>query len=136
MSYYDECIVEHELNKRLFPDKRLVLIVRGKVIAGFNLKNISSENLSVSDNGRITITLPPPAILSVITNPSDYETFIDRGKMKFSERQRAQEEARRILRKNALEKGILEKSEESGKLIMTSFFKSIGFKKITINVQH
>lgn len=135
MSYYDECVVEHTIKRKLLPDKRLVLIARGNIIAGFNLKNIKKENMIINEK-KVTINLQPATILAVITNPSDYETFIDKGKMKFSERKKAQEKARKILKENALKKGIIKKSEESGKKILVSFFKSIGFKNVEINIMN
>ena len=57
------------------PEKRtLVLIVKGKVIAGIDLKTLTEKDLYVKDDS-VSITLPAAKILEVITNPSDIETF-------------------------------------------------------------
>ena len=58
--------------------RKLVLIIKGKVIAGIDLKTLSEKDFLVNHDS-VTLTLPPARYLDVITNPSDIEIFAETG---------------------------------------------------------
>lgn len=158
--YYDECIVDTivgekvkninplilmnpltgfkgyyiENNKIVEIEKRYVLIANGLVKAGFNLKHMNKKNIQVFEDS-ISIQLPQPKITDVIINPSGFETFEESGIWTFNERKEVQQKANLKLQQSSLRKGILRKSKEQGQKILTQFFKSLGYKKVTITIQ-
>ena len=90
----------------------------------------------VNDNN-ISIALPEAEILDVIINPSGLETFDETGLWTFKERQNIQMKASEKLKKNAIKKGIINKSKKNGHRILESFFKSLGFENVIIkNLNH
>ncbi len=112
--------------------KRYILIASGTVKAGFDLEKLTDTSIVTNQKESITIYLPKPEILDVIINPSGYQTFEEQGIWTFEERKAVQKKALTILEQNALKKGILKKSKKQGIQILTVFFKSLGFKKVTI----
>jgi hypothetical protein len=119
------------LGHTMTTDDELVLITRGKVRAGFDLSELREQDIMV-DSVSITLKLPKPQILDVISNPSDFETFEESGKWSHEEVTTYKNEARAAIEKDALESGILERAEESGKQKLTSFLQALGFQKVFI----
>lgn len=111
---------------------KLVIIGRGKVIAGTDLKKIQ-ENDIVQAGDSINITLPSSTILETILNPSDFETFIEKGKWKEAAVIALKVKIRNELNKRAVKENILQQSDDRSKLIIESFLKSTGFKKVEIH---
>lgn len=101
------------------------------VKAGFNLKEMEQSDVQIY-NDSIAIYLPTPEIIDEIINPSGFETFEETGIWTFQERKNIQRKALEMLKNNALRKGILAKSEQQGKKIMTKFFKSLGYTKVGV----
>lgn len=110
-------------------------IVRGKVRAGYDLSNMSSEDLSLSGD-TLFVRLPDPEILDAIVNPGDIDLFdvhgIVRGldTMVWSDKDEKQviRNARRDFMKDALDSGLLEKAESNGIKELEACFKAFGFK--------
>jgi hypothetical protein len=78
--------------------------------------------------------LPKPKILDVISNPSDFETYEENGKWSHEEVTAIKNEARAAIEQNAIESGILERAEESGKQKLSSFLQALGFQKVFIEI--
>lgn len=157
--YYDECVVDTVIVSKsdllaslllqyvyfmpkgfyvsdegvLALEKRYVLIASGMVKAGFDLKEMEQSDVQVLKDS-ITIFLPEPEIIDVIINPSGFETFEETGVWTFQERKAIQRKALNLLRNNAIRKGILVKSQQQGKKIMTQFFKSLGYAKVGVRI--
>ncbi len=155
--YYDECIIDSikiedidfsngensypvllsiksmflDTDGSLKMERRFVLIASGIVKAGFDLSKIDSSDVTIKNNC-ISIEIPTAEVIDVIINPSGFETFDETGIWTFEERQQIQIRALSKLKANALEKGIIEKSEKHGEKILQSFFKSLGFEKVNI----
>jgi len=127
--YQEEVVYKKKKNDEL------VLIVRGKVRAGFDLSTLSNEDLIV-DSETIKLQLPPVKIFDVITNPSDYETFEESGKWSFEEITDYRQEARDIIEKNALKIGILELAETTAIEKLSVMFQTLGFKEVVIELKY
>jgi ribosomal protein S4E len=137
---YDEVVItkirneEHPtLGKILNPSavKKLVLIAKGKIYAGTNLKNLKNKDVTVIGDS-ISITLPKTSIIDAIVNPSDCEIFIENGNWSTIEVNNVKLEAKSKMQERALERNILEKASKKSALVIENFLRSIGFKKITI----
>jgi hypothetical protein len=112
----------------------LVLIVRGKVMAGIDLEQLRLADVSVSKDS-VSITLPAATVLDVIMNPSDVETFSEKGEWEAEEVTILKESARTILRQRALKQGLLQKANLQATLILKNFLQAAGFKKIQVVVR-
>jgi len=148
-SFYDEAVADSVITtrgsafvnafNRLAPvpmlptaDKQLVLIGRGKVLAGIDLSLLTDTSLIIKDD-TITLTLPKPQIFSAILNPGDFETFIEQGNWTNEEVILVKLKARRKIEARALQQNILEKAGTKAKEILKNFLENMGFKKVILN---
>jgi hypothetical protein len=129
-TYYQEIFI-NKIRKRTFFDDELVIITKGKVRAGFDLTSIKEDDITI-DEDVIRIRLPKVKILDVITNPSDFETFVEIGRWSFSEVNEYKRETRQKLEENAIKGGILERAEASALTKLASFLHALGFVEIVI----
>ncbi len=111
----------------------LVLIAHGRVIAGTDLDKIGVADVYVTKDSA-SILLPSAIVLDVIINPSDFETFSEKGIWESEEVTILKESARGILQKRALQQGLLQKANLQAILTMKKFLLAAGFKKINVAV--
>jgi hypothetical protein len=137
-TYYEDNVTVKEkteeyslLGVNMDRTNELVLITKGKVRAGFDLSALQKQDIFV-DSVSITLKLPQPQLLDIITNPSDFETFEEDGKWSHEDVTSYKNEARAIIEKNALESGILKRAEKSGREKLTAFLQALGFKEVNI----
>ncbi len=110
---------------------RFVILAKGKCMAGTDLSNIKTEDIVVKDSCA-SITIPKPKILSTIVNPSDFEIYIDDGNWSNEEVKGIKVTAIKRIEQLAISDELLKKASERTKLLLTQFFKSIGFKQVTV----
>jgi Protein of unknown function (DUF4230) len=110
---------------------RIVLIARGKVIAGIDLQQLKDEQIVIVKDS-VSIQLPAAKILNVIINPSDFETFSEKGNWSNAEVTIVKEKAIRILEQRAIKQNILPVADKKAKLVLEKLLHSIGFTKVTL----
>lgn len=135
-----EKVIESQTNQTsalqeiLFGDK-ILLIAYGEVIAGIDLGQIKEENININ-NEHITITLPPPQILS--TNLQNSKTKVydrSQGILRRNDTQletTARQKAEEAIHDAACEAGILKNANDNAKKQLTLLIKNLGFKSINI----
>ena len=111
------------------PQKQLVLIGRGKVLAGTNLQKLNDQRI-VIHNDTAWIQLPQAEILEAIINPLDFETFEESGKWSDDEVIAVKVKARDKMISRAIERGILEKADKKANAVIENFLHSAGFKVV------
>ena len=114
---------------------RLVLIGKGKVFAGMNLKEIKENDVHVTGDS-IHVTLPPAQILNTIINPSGFETFDEKGNWNEKEVTAVKIKIKNELTTRALQQNILKQAEKRSRDIIETFLRSTGFKKVNITIGH
>ncbi len=112
-------------------DKQLVIIGRGKVLAGTDLSLLTDTSVIIK-NDTVTLFLPKPKIIDAIINPSDFETFVEKGNWTSREVTLVKLKARRKLEARALQQNILAKADTKAKTILQDFLSSMGYKKVLI----
>ncbi len=112
-------------------DKQLVLIVKGKVLVGTDLSLLTDTSVTIT-NDTVTLFLPKPKIIDAIVNPSDFETFVEKGNWTIKEVTLVKIKARRKLEARALQQDILAKADTKAKTIMQDLLGSMGYKKVLI----
>jgi len=110
-------------------DKQLVLIGRGKVLAGTNLLLMTDTSISIK-NDTLRIRLPKTQILDAILNPSDFETFVEKGEWADNEVTAVKLQARRKMIEHAIQQNILPKADTKSKAIMENFLQNMGYRHI------
>lgn len=115
------------------PD-RLVLVSRGKVLAGTDLSALMPDDFYI-DKDSISMQIPPARIFDVITNPSDFTTFSETGEWTPEAVTLVKQKARNKVLKRALDNGILEKANQRSKVVMENFLRSLGYKGIHVKIQ-
>ena len=120
----------------LFGD-RLLLIAHGKVTAGFDLASVSEKDVRIS-NGKLTITLPAPIILTTTLDNAATKVFdrnigvLNRGSKDLEAE--ARQAAEKSIREAACEGKILEEAREQGKVFVSRMFKLAGFESVEVIV--
>lgn len=109
----------------------LVVVARGTIMAGYDFSQLEPSHLLIEGKS-ITLSLPPPQILEVIINPSDYDIFIEEGNWSLEEAVSLKQRAAGIMRQRAIERGIFEQSHQSAINILQSFLMNLGFEQVTI----
>lgn len=116
----------------LFGASRLVLIVRGNVVAGVDLKNLSQNAMQVR-NDSLFVQLPRAAVLDVITNPSDVEFFIEEGTWDERAATILKLKARAKLVQQALAGGALPQADAKARQLVYELLKNVGYKSVTVS---
>jgi hypothetical protein len=119
----------------LFGD-RLIFVAHGEVIAGVDLSKMAGTDITVSDDGTVTVIMPAAEIfVSALDNEKSYvydrETgLLTRGDVNLETQARmvAQTEIERA----ALEDGILDLASSNAAAFMESLLLSLGFTNVVI----
>jgi len=108
---------------------QLVLICKGRVIAGTDLSLLGSGNIYRFKDS-VSLGLPPARILEIIINPSDVETFIEKGDWTTEAFEKVKIRAREKMKARALSEDILGKANARARLLMDNFLHQSGFTKV------
>lgn len=114
---------------------KLVIIGRGKVLAGTDLKNLQEKDISVTGDS-IHVILPHAKILQTIINPSGFETFVEDGTWNEDAVTALKIKIRNEINQHALQQNILQQADIRCRNIIESFLKNTGFKKIEVSVSN
>lgn len=114
---------------------RLVLVVKGSVLAGTDLKQLSAQQIFVKGDSA-SLTLPQAGILEVVANPSGTETFIEEGDWSPQEVKALKQKAVNDLRSRAISRGLVQKADQQALQVMQQFLQALGYKKIRVAIQH
>jgi hypothetical protein len=116
-----------------FADKKMILIGKGKVLAGVELSKLSDKDIFVKGDS-VAVRLPKALLLQVILNPSDFETFEETGTWTDDEVRAVKQKLKDKLIITVLRQNIIQKAGDKAKLIMENFLQDAGFKKVTVTV--
>ncbi len=136
MVSYDEIILDTtKVIKGLIynTDSKIILIARGTCYAGTDLATFDKKNIEVKDS-ICTITIPTAKIFNTVINPSDFEFFQDDGGWSFEETRNLKTFAVKLVEKQAIKYGILEKANERSKKLFEDFLKDKGYKEVIVNI--
>lgn len=119
----------------LFGD-RLILVAHGQVIAGVDLSKMREEDIIVSQDGTVTVKLPPAEVLVVaLDNQKSY--IYDRDTGIIGMNPALETEARRAAEQEilnaALEDGILEMAQRNAEVYLRQLILALGFKQVVFS---
>ncbi|UOY91116.1 DUF4230 domain-containing protein [Ectobacillus sp. JY-23] len=134
----DNKIFEKNISIDLPGTKReLLLVVPATVIAGVDLKKVTSEDMVVNEKKKqIDITLPHAKLIQEPAIQMDkVQTIVDGGlfsdSVKWDEGFNFAAEAQKQIRQEAISTGLLDTAEKNAEKVLKEFFKNIGY---TVNV--
>ncbi len=112
----------------------LTLVAEGEVIAGIDLREVTRDDVWLSEDGTLTIRLPRAKILvSRIDNEKTRVTSRDTGALRKSDidlESKARENAERGIRAEALRKGILDTAQRNAETRLADFLMTLGAEKL------
>jgi len=116
---------------------RILLVAQGTVIAGFDLANLSKNNVHI--NGKsIGIQMPSPEILSTSLNESQTRVYDRQKGLLVPENNNLESDARisavNKIRQAACSEGILGAATDNAKKQLTTMLQTIGFTTVTITI--
>jgi hypothetical protein len=118
----------------LFGD-RLILVAHGQVIAGVDLAKITEEDIVASDDGTVTISLPPAEVfVATLDNQKSYVFDRDTGvvglqpALETDARKAAEEE----ILSAALEDGILDMAQRNAETYLRQLVLSLDFREVVL----
>jgi hypothetical protein len=111
--------------------KKIVLVAKGKVIAGIDLAQLSEKDIIVKKDS-VWVTLPSSKVLDIITNPSDFEVFLEEGTWNPAELAMVKQKAVRQMLEEAQKRQLTVQANERAQLLMEKFLKSTGFSYVKI----
>lgn len=114
--------------------KRIVVIGKGKVTAGTDLKKIGANDI-VTVGDSVLLRLPAAEILEAIMNPSDFEIFSELGEWNADAVTSVKIKARNKMIAEALAQGILDKANERSRLLLENFLLSIGYNRVHVTIK-
>jgi hypothetical protein len=116
-------------NTRFGATKKALVVVTGRIMAGFDLQRRGTRVEVDSVARRITITLPPPEVLAV--EVTDYDTYDERSgllnRFKPSDRDTIFRLARRQLAGLAERSAIVEHANRSARELLSTLFTADGY---------
>jgi hypothetical protein len=112
----------------------VVLVAKGKVIAGTDLQKITEKDVFVEKDS-VSLQLPQAQILDVIVNPSDVSTFSETGDWLPDEITQVKSRIKNKLVQRALAQDVLNKANTQGVAIMENFLRTIGYKTVTVRLK-
>ena len=139
-SYYEEMLLEkRDTTKGFLKSNKhlLAVLVKGNLKVGFDLSQISEEDISIGEDKSVVIILPEAKVTDIITNPSDRTIVYGEKDKHFTENDinELTNQAKTVLVNNAREEGIFEKAKEQGKKEMTNLLKAMGYEKVTVKIK-
>lgn len=113
--------------------REVLMVVPATVIAGVDLKGVTSDDIKVNeDEKKLEIVLPratllqePAILMDRVKYISDEELF--RGEVKLDEGFDLAAEAQEDIKNEIIEIGLLESAEESAEKFLKGFFENLGY---------
>jgi hypothetical protein len=114
--------------------KKLVLVAKGNIIAGMDLGQLSENDIKVNKDS-VWISLPSAKILEVITNPSDFEIFMEEGTWNSAEVVLVKQKAIRQMEAEAAKRQLIAQANTRATMLMKNFLLASGFRHAEIQIK-
>ena len=115
-------------------ENEIVLIGKGRVRAGFDLKKVKENDIYVHGD-TLDMIIPKAEVFDIIMNPSDFTTEYESGTWSHENTKSLKARAKQQLEQDALECGLLKKAETNGQKRLKSLFAVFGYKTINIAIK-
>ncbi|WP_100332528.1 DUF4230 domain-containing protein [Bacillus xiapuensis] len=146
---YSKAVIEQEDNeifgKKIGVDvpgtkRKILLIIPGKVMAGVDLSKVGKEDVQVNEkNKTIRISIPKAEILQdPVLETGQVKTFsiegLFREEVDWEEGYELAEEAKKLIKKEAVKQGLLQRAEQNAVQSLEQFFQQLDYQaNVTIS---
>lgn len=114
--------------------KKLVLVAKGQVIAGLDLSQLTEKDFTFKKDS-VWLRIPTATILDVITNPSDFEIFLEEGTWTFSEVALVKQKAVTQMELEAEKRALLMQANNRAMILMKNFLNASGFAFADVQIK-
>jgi hypothetical protein len=118
----------------LSPSKKMVIIAKGRVIAGIDLSVVSDKDIRVNGD-TVWLQLPNAEILDVISNPSDMDIFMESGQWSADETILVKQKAIRQMRTEADRRNLLRQANDRAVVLMKNFLNAAGYPVTVVEIK-
>lgn len=114
----------------------LTLLAAGDVVAGFDLSQLSEDDVTRDASGDVILHLPPPEIL--ITRLDNNATRVINRNTGMLRREdpdmesRARAHVETMIRDEALKNGILKQAQDNGEKVLAELLHTLGFQRVRL----
>lgn len=135
---YNENLPEGWLDEFLGTKEQILILAYGEVRAGFDLEELTEENLW-TDGKKVRLVLPAPKILNSSLNFDRTRIVYYNNNLLLDDNDpnlqgEALDRAKEAIEQAALEAGILNQANDFGQLYFEKFFYSLGFTEVEVVV--
>lgn len=135
---YNENLPEGWLDEFLGTKEQILILAYGEVRAGFDLEELTEENLW-TDGKKVRLVLPAPKILNSSLNFDRSRIVYYNNNLLLDDNDpnlqgEALDRAKEAIEQAALEAGILNQANDFGHLYFEKFFYSLGFTEVEVVV--
>lgn len=135
---YNENLPEGWLDEFLGTKEQILILAYGEVRAGFDLEELTEENLW-TDGKKVRLVLPAPKILNSSLNFDRSRIVYYNNNLLLDDNDpnlqgEALDRAKEAIEQAALEAGILNQANDFGQLYFEKFFYSLGFTEVEVVV--
>ncbi len=128
--YVTQLVWIENKHRTLFPDDEICMIVQGEVIAGFDLNELTKDDIQI--NGKeLTIQIPQAKILDVISNPKDCDIYAETGKWSDEEKNEMLKSVKEKIKQDAIDRNVLAEAEK-GRAKIQILLQSFGYETVNI----
>lgn len=132
-------VIKASDNKTWFKigERKILMSCEAHIKAGIDMSAINEHSFTINEKN-ITLTLPPPKIISFSIPPEGIkivyeETGVFRDKFKAADRDALAVQAEKQIRNSIESLGILQQAKVNTSLFVTNFLKRLGYENISIN---
>lgn len=130
--------IPEDIRKVFGAKEQILMLVYGKVKAGFDLNKMADGDVA-TDQGKVRLTLPQPEILSLtIDNERTHVVYYEKSWLVGRDvklESETREMADGLIRKQALDDGILEQAKALGVQYYENHLRSLGFPDVQLVVR-
>jgi hypothetical protein len=136
-SFYEELLLEDCKKGKLGKEHYLAIVVRGTVKAGFDLSELSENDVQLNEYDTLRVNLPGVTVWKAVINFKDEDViFTSRKKKMFQseDEENLVKKGEKQIQADAIANGIKEKAIEEGKKELTRLLGLMGFDKVIITI--
>jgi hypothetical protein len=140
VKYGIQKVIGLEEQKIPFGSEKVLLMVQATALGGVDLTQLSTQDVTSTEDGAVTIQLPAPRVMHVFVNDNETKVW-DRSKTWWTPwvslnpelEQDARRAALEAIQQAALQMGILSNAQQNAESTIREFLRTAGISKVTFH---
>jgi hypothetical protein len=129
--------IDNNVFSKLLFGEKILLIAHGQVIAGFDLSQISENDIKINANNLVVILPKAQILITTLDNTQTRVYDRQRGLLNAGDKDlesKVREAAEKSIRAAACTSGILKQAEDNARKQLTALFSALGFTSVTLQI--